>query len=318
LVENKEVPPPEAWLWHVPEWKFGEGEWVAWDEGQDGIGFALAAGHFYKEADWLAEKMAELDHIGVSHGMLKKSIRRSEEDPTVIIEHLTREISPLPPWAAANKWADFVALKELEGGIVRQEQEDMAIPTQKRNELIEQWKLDPAKLDELEARNTATASKAKAEEVEHKEADGKVPAAGDEKNAVAEQTPAQLVPPIPDPTPTPEPPVFNEAQVATLTAALKEVVAPVLARLEAVEALTKELQKTDEEKIVAKQTTIPAASLGSMIARSVIGNLDAQVDGRKELAKSKPAENKEIPAAANGGSFLAPVIASIISEHTHR
>lgn len=284
MVENKEAPLPELWLWHRPEWKCGQADWVTWDEGEDGVGFAMAGGHFDKEAHWLAEHLATLETIGVSHGMPKDSIERSDEDRTVITAHFTKEISPLPTWAAANKWADFIALNK---------ETDM-IPQHKKDELVEQWKLDPTQLAALEKLNTQAAAKAKTEAVEHKE---------------ATPTPAET-------PPTPEVPALD--LIGEIANAMKEVMAPVLARLETVESQLKELTEDDEAKIADHAKGIPQASLQSLIVQRIIGNDAAWVDGRTSFAKSKPtlpvSQQKE---AAGEGNLLSGVVQSIIADHTH-
>lgn len=296
MVENKEAPLPELWLWHRPEWKVGQADWVTWDQDASGIGFAMAGGHFDKEAEWVAEAMATLPEIGVSHGMPKVTITRSETDPTVITTHLTKEISPLPTWAAANQWADFVALT--------QDKEQDMIPQHKKEELVEQWKLDPTKLAALEALNTRTAAQAKEAQVEHKE-----------KTDSAE--PAET--PVPEAEAAPD---ATQAVLSEIAEAIKEVLAPLqtalteqAAQISALQTQVKELTRTDEEKIADKAAGVPQASLSSMLVQRIIGNDATRVDGRTSFAKQKPT----VPAVQKeaDGNILSGVVSSIIAEHTH-
>lgn len=297
MVENKELDLPEVWLWHVPEWKCGQVDWVTWDYDEEkAVGFALAGGHFDKEAGWVAEKMATLGTVGVSHGMPKNSLMRDKDDNSIIVEHITREISPLPAWAAANKWADFTATKE-----------SSMIPESKKNALIKEWGLDPAQLAALEAKNTSTAGKALESGIESKEKEAEAAPA-----SVSEETPAE--PPVA--------PVLTTDVVAEIASALKEILTPVLARVSAIEDRLKELaqEETDEETRMAQQVKqVPTASLGSLLVKSIIGEQATRVDGRTGLAKSKPTLPADMKKEVATGeqSLLGGVIGNIIAEHTH-
>ena len=159
LVDNKEVSAPDLWLWHVEDWKWGTGNWVAYDD----AGFALAGGTVDKGFEPLAEHLMTLDPEGVrvSHGMLKKSIVRDPDDPSIIVEHVTREISPLPAWAAASQLTGFILSKEA----------NMAIPVEKREALQEEWNLPADLLGSLEAANAADKDSADEAGIERKEKD---------------------------------------------------------------------------------------------------------------------------------------------------
>jgi len=159
MVEKGEAELPELWLWHVPEWKIGQADWVAWDAVTDETGFALAGGHFDKEAYWLAKQLEGVV-CGVSHGMPVEHIKRSAKDTTIIVEHITKEISPLPAEWAANEIADFMAISK---------ESTMAIPKEKREKIIGDWGIEPDKLDDLEGRNRLSEAKAKENQVEFKE-----------------------------------------------------------------------------------------------------------------------------------------------------
>ena len=159
LVDNKEVSAPDLWLWHVEDWKWGAGDWVAYDD----AGFALAGGTVDKGFEPLAEHLMTLDPAGVrvSHGMLKKSIVRDKDDPSIIVQHVTREISPLPAWAAASQLTGFILSKEA----------NMAIPDEKRLSLQEEWGLTPDVLGSLEAANAADKETAEEAGIENKDKD---------------------------------------------------------------------------------------------------------------------------------------------------
>jgi hypothetical protein len=159
-VDKGLAPMPELWIWHVPEWKFGQADWVAYDD----AGFAMASGIVDTGKERVAEWVAQQKGVRMSHGMPVSTIRRDPDDLTIIVEHETREISVLPEWAAANKFTGFVldtTVKEA----------DVTIPMEKARQLIEKWGADPALLDELQALNASDAEKAAGEQRDSKERD---------------------------------------------------------------------------------------------------------------------------------------------------
>lgn len=110
-VNKGDYPMPELWLWHLP-YRVGVAQWHAYDEAN---GFPVAAGTFDKGKEWVAEAIMESkEWNGVSHGMPKTAIRRDEADSTIITRHVTKEISILPAWAAANKLSFHFITKEAE------------------------------------------------------------------------------------------------------------------------------------------------------------------------------------------------------------
>jgi hypothetical protein len=178
-VDKGLAPMPELWIWHVPEWKFGQADWVAYDD----AGFAMASGTVDVGKEGVAEWVAQQKGVRMSHGMPVSTIRRDAKDPTVIVEHETREISVLPEWAAANKFTGFLldpTVKEA----------DMTIPLEKTRQLIEQWGANPAMLDELQALNVQEAEKAAGEQRDSKELD-EVPDKPEDEDKQVEQDPSQ-------------------------------------------------------------------------------------------------------------------------------
>lgn len=178
------------------------------------------------------------------------------------------------------------------------------IPQHKKEELVEQWKLDPTKLAALEALNTRTAAQAKEAQVEHKE-----------KTDSAE--PAET--PVPEAEAAPD---ATQAVLSEIAEAIKEVLAPLqtalteqAAQISALQDQVKELTRTDEEKIADKAAGVPQASLSSMLVQRIIGNDATRVDGRTSFAKQKPT----VPAVQKeaDGNLLSGVVSSIIAEHTH-
>lgn len=281
-VEKGLAPLPELWIWHVKEWRIGAADWVTYDP----TGFAVAGGHADPGMESVFDHMATKE-FRVSHGMLKSTVVRDPADKSIIIEHETREISPLPPWAAANKLTGFVVLDTDSNKEVT-----MAIPADKKETLKKEFGFSDDLLALIEAQNTKDAEKAINEGLEHKEAEQSV-------SELAETPPAAVEIPAP---------------VPDLAAQLQAVLAPLTERLTALEGSIKELKQkeTAEQANVAKALRdTPAAAILSMFekSRSVVGSDATRVDGRTELAKQRPAE---APANVEGRT-LVPFINDILA-----
>jgi hypothetical protein len=110
MVNSGELPFPELWLWHVKGSRWGEADFVGYDDN----GFAVATGTVDKGKEWVAESlMNNEEEMLTSHGMPPSSIKRDPQDPTVYLEHTTKEISPLPASVAANEHTGFSILSEV-------------------------------------------------------------------------------------------------------------------------------------------------------------------------------------------------------------
>jgi hypothetical protein len=302
MVTKGDVPLPDVWLWHVPEWCIGKATGHAYDDS----GFAVATGVIENKeiAEWLIKQG---DKILVSHGMPSSSVVRDEKDNSVIVEHVTREISPLPSWAAANKLTGFVVLKEKEGN-------SMSIPNEKREALLQQG-LSATVLDALELSNAKTAQEAKESGLESKETE-----LDQHQEEVSEQVETANENPVEeaqvesgeDETPEVETLAVEEdvkaierseiadaiiEAVKPLQEAIKALSDVATTQVESITALKKELddlKKSDGEKVAEKAAATPAASIMDLIrGKSVIGNKEAKVDGRTALAKSAPKEAEE-------------------------
>jgi hypothetical protein len=287
MVDRKEAPLPELWLWHVPEWKLGEADWLAYDDS----GFALASGTIDRGKEMVAEQIAKAKIGGVSHGMPVSSIKRDPDDLTVIVEHETREISPLPPTNAANKLGEWILLgKETDDS---KEGNNMPIPDQKKQDLLERWKIDAEVLEQLESLNAEDADKASEEGRESKEAAAEKPEdeatteeekeeeTKDEEESTEEETPTE-------PVLTEEEPITREEIADAITTVLK----PYMDVVDELRGEVKELQKTDKEKIEKAAVMTPSVSVGAIMAErfSAIGDKSAQVRKNEKLAKEGPEE----------------------------
>lgn len=321
MVDKGLAPYPELWLWHVPEWKFGQADWVAYDDS----GFALASGTVDKGKENIAVWLSKQKDVLVSHGMPPSTIVRDETDPSVIVQHETREISPLPGWAAANRITGWV----LTPPKFKQGDNAMSIPLDKRAKLVEGWGIDESWLDALEQSNASAAKQADSDGVESKEVTEQSAEQTEQletKDETAETT-EEAEPGVTitgnvetsegahvegvhvDPVDMEQYPTRNEV-VEAVTAVLTPMRDQIIALTEQVGALTKELSEIKQEKedkdeeIVKAARKIPQASMAALLSRSIIGQDEAAVDGRTSLAKSKPAEAETIDTPIIGIPFL--------------
>jgi len=291
MVDKGEADLPELWLWHVEDWKWGQTDWVAWDD----AGFAVAGGTVDKGREPLAEALAEVpaDKKRVSHGMPKKSIKRDPDDDTIIVEHITREISPLPAWAAANSMTGFIMSKEAK---------DMAIPDEKLTELREEWNLSDEILDTLQAANAAEAEEGKQAGIEQKDKS--------EDEETTEEVKAEAETEVePEPEPEPEP----EAEPGVTRAEMQEALEAIG---QAITALSGQIKEIGQQVTEVEETkTVEEAATLSEIFQRAIGHEDARVDGRTKVAKDRPAETKpDRPSVLDSGNPLADsIINSIVS-----
>lgn len=261
MVDKGQAALPELWLWHRPGWKWGQATWLAYDDN----GFALAGGTVDRGKEALAKELAGVpgDKLRVSHGMPEVSIKRDDDDPTVIVEHITREISPLPAWAAANRYTGFLVLpKEVQ----------MAIPDEKRDMLQTEWGLSPEVLGAVEAANAADAAEGKEAGIEQKD-----------KTVDEPETPEPA--PETDAEPAQEKPV-TRAELGEVVTAIGQ---SLTALTQQVAELTKEFGEVKKQKAAADEATL------TDLFQRAVGHEQAKVDGRTSLAKAGPKETEPEP-----------------------
>lgn len=292
LVDKGIVPLPELWLWHVKDWKFGHATAVAYDDS----GYALAIGKVDDLA--VAESIMNTDiDWAVSHGMPEHTIKRDEGDPTVIIEHETREISPLPRWAAANKMTDFVIFhKEIE----LDEEDQMAIPQAKRQSLIDNG-VPESVLGALERKNAEDAAKATDEGIESKEkeaapvenlvvtlsVDG-IPAEETETPQV-EETPAEQAESV-EPAPAQVAPITREEIAEAIIAVFGDMVSGLQGEIKELKGQIEALKEEHDKELI---NATPAASLGSLLAsRRAVGAKETALSENDPLLAKGPVEKE--------------------------
>lgn len=296
LVDAGIAPLPELWLWHNKDWRIGQSEWIAYDD----AGFAMAGGHVFPECEEIAKQLQALSDVGVSHGMKGEFIRRDIADPSIITQHITHEISPLPMWAAANKRTGFVVLDD--------DKEISMLSKDKRHELVSKWGLTDEYLDALEAMNATTAKATADAGVQRKEANGETPEATPETVPAveaAQPTEEEEIDVQTDVTPTEEPAAADAPQADNpeLLTAVEETMKAVMVMTKEVRDLAakvKELEGSEEAKIAAKVKQTPLASMTQLLVNSVIGNEETRVDGRTSLAKSGPVETAPSSPSVTG------------------
>jgi hypothetical protein len=259
MVDKGIVAFPELWLWHVSGSAVGMGDMV--DFTQDG--FSVATGTFFEGKERVAKNLAEMSDLGVSHGMLASPMKRDPEDSNVITFHITKEISPLPMGAAANKRTGFSVVKESDmSDSFTPEKRDFLAQAGLSEDEIAQIEENQAKMRE-DAESVGVPSKEESEVVVESEA-------------------------VEDPT--------TFATNEEVAGVLRELIVPVAQQLEsigerlaALESDVKELQVSDQEKIQSLKEETPAASLRSLLGLTS----GTPLDGRSRLAKDVPEETKE-------------------------
>lgn len=280
LVDKGLAPLPVIQIWHVKEWTVGKADHVAYDEVGNGVGFAIATGHFNRGSEQVAEWLSTKGDLKVSHGMPVSTIKRDETDKSIIIEHETAEISVLPDWAAANELTGFVSFKEV----------DMAIPEDKRKKLAG-WGLSEELIGAIESLNQKDAEEAVDKGVESKEIEPQA----EETETVKEETPVEETA-----TEVPAETVLSTQNSLTreeVAEAMRMVVESVQQLSEKVVVLSEEIKELKVAKEDAVQETVRKstnASLMAMITGRAIDDDANLVDGRSNLAKSKPKETASV------------------------
>lgn len=253
LVEKGVVPKPELWHWHVPGSKWGTTEMVGYDNG-----FAWAAGVIDPGHEKEAESMAKAEEdLGVSHGMPSRFIKRLPTDESIINLHVTSEISPLPGWAAANELTGFSVFEGVQA--MTDAQKEYFKDTVGLNE------------DEIEAlangfpKKEAAAVDAGIERKEQTQ----------EEQPVAEKQTDDL-----------------KKEIA---GAIGSVVRPLLTQLKEMNTRLGEMEARLAEVEVfsgESKSLTPVASMDELVRQSIIGQPEAEVDGRTKLARSAKPKSK--------------------------
>lgn len=332
MVDAGLVDYPEAWLWHVPGTAWGKADWVAYADG-----FALASGYVYEGKEPIAQNLAKEAGLMVSHGMPKNLLLYDPQDPSSILFHITKEISPLPRGKAANKLTGFVVLDKGES--------TMPLPEEKKS-WLKSMGLDDESVAAIDANLKSLAAAAQSAGIESKEqTDAEADEAASEEAAVVEEESAEAeteVKAAADADAGADEEVAEEKKMPAKRAkkkeaapppdyvtkeevagALTEVFVPVMDTVRALSdqlaTVRKELAdataqlaaltQSDEAKIAATKEMTPSLSIADILAQNIIGKEATRIDGRTTLGKDAPVQ-KEAPAVA--GATMVPLINGFI------
>lgn len=175
----------------------------------------------------------------------------------------------------------------------------MALPKDKREELVESWGLPDELLGQLEETNEEEAKAAQDEGVESKEVEVEET---ETKDADPEATSDEQPEPTVDEPPAAEP--VNREELVEAMGALGQAF-QVLS--EQVSALAGDVKSLKETTAVEEET-----SLVDIFQRAA-GHPDARLDGRKSEAKDRPRETKlQGEQVVNSGNLLADDIVNQI------
>lgn len=311
---------PQIWLWHLPA-AIGDALKVAYDE----RGFLITAWRqrdddFSTKAHQVLEKIQGT--LGMSHSFPALFTEFDAENPDHIIGYFPREFTLLPLQKAANWLTGTAAIMFKEDGNMRIPDhkrewfaenfgEEFVAEFDKRLDLLEQA-ADAARLpkkeldmpeknegqEAVEEEITEAATVEEGEEVEEvaEETETEVEGAAETEEEEEEATEEVLTGMTPTEFTLPKE-ALDEIVAGVkepfdlLLKQVQEMNQTVSSLIERVDSL----EKDEGGKLARKAADTPAASLGTLIARSVIGNPGAQLDYEKEreLYRS-PDETKEV------------------------
>ena len=302
-VQNKQLPYPELWLWHLQGTAVGTSDYLFYDKDN---GVAMASGFIYDGKEPLVKGVLKTNaQLGTSHGMT--FVKRNEKDTKVIDKYVTIEISILPLVAAANKMTSFYIL----------DKEKKMMSTEQRDFLKDSG-MSEEDIAKVEARNKQAADENSLRE--RKSADEQAQEETEvvaEKQEVEEQKPAEEAETVTEEVieETKEQEVNDEQTVTAkqLKETLEYLVKTVTERIETMEqafntALEAVTVKSEQlEKSINDQALTPGTSLSAIIGKSLIDkSLSKSATGSKELDKEDPLYNDapaETPAPEQEGEI---------------
>ena len=148
---------------------------------------------------------------------------------------------------------------------------------------------------------------------------GKAKAATDAGLESKETTPAEAPAETPAAAPPEAQPAYVTAQdvadaVSAVVTPFAEALTAVTSQLAAMQAEVKALKEADADKVAKAASATPRASLQALIAQSISGMTDAQIDGRTTLAKAGPKQAPQEPETVTGFSYIDQLIAQSRAE----
>lgn len=316
-VQNKELPYPQLWLWHLKGTAIGEADYLFYDE-ENGI--AMATGFIYNGMDKVAKNISKMKtKLGTSHGMT--FVKRNEKDEKVIDEYVTIEISILPLVAAANKMTSIYIL-DKEKNMMSTEQKDF----------LKNSGMSDEDILAVESRNKQLADENSLRE--RKSIDGQDTEGNAQPDEVKEASEApqeteakeQAEAPVED-AKSAEVVADEDSQSVTvgqLKSTIEYLTGVVTQRLDNMErALAKSVEELASknqqlEKSINEQSLTPGSTLKSIIGKSLIDkSISKSPYDAPVLEKDDPLYNDapvQTPPTPEGGLSLRSVIKKITGE----
>ena len=311
------VPPPALWIFHEKDWEIGKGTWVStWQHPQkESVVFALSGGYIYEGLEDVAEAIANMPVVKVSHGMYRDSVVRDPDDPSVIRFYISKEVSVLPGGPEANHLTGFSIEKDSE--MSKSTKRDQIGETGFPVDLLDKAEEFAAQLAEagitIETESLKTIIKSAAgieedadvEDVEGEDADGDVDT--DDKSKTEDDNAGDGI----DIAEVSKSVETSLAGILSLQERLNDLEKSLVQRVDAIEKSVLSLQKADDEKVADKARMTPMASMAALVNKSIVGRDAAKVDGRTTLGRSAPTQN-ENGSAAKGGPTPFPNVNGFI------
>ena len=316
-VQNKELPYPQLWIWHLKGTAIGEADYLFYDE-ENGI--AMATGFVYADMVKVAKNIAKMNkELGTSHGMT--FVKRNENDKKVIDEYVTIEISILPLVAAANKMTSIYIL-DKEKNMMSTEQKDF----------LKNSGMSDEDILAVESRNKQLADENSLRE--RKSIDGQDTEGNTQPDDVKEASEApqeteakeQAEAPVED-AKSAEVVADEDSQPVTvgqLKSTIEYLTGVVTQRLDNMErALAKSVEELTSknqqlEKSINEQSLTPGSTLKSIIGKSLIDkSISKSPYDAPVLEKDDPLYNDapvQTPPTPEGGLSLRSVIKKITGE----
>ena len=296
-------PAPELWIWHAPA-PVGTADYLAWDD----RGFLISSGTVKPEWEPAVKALTESGEVlGMSHGMPQESIRRDRNDPRIILDYSSKEISILPLDKAANLLTTFTTEEAMEKGL----------RTDQRQRLVQMMGEDGVKQLETEIERKARLAGQKG--LESKETS---PSTGSGQAAEAEADAFDEIPaPVAEKpaevkaaTPTEKPAAKPAQEDADAPVGRGEIVDAIAEAMEAVtaafgksinelavqvDALQKQVSSQNKEmaaQVAEKAAATPKASVASLLSKRLNVGLGKPLAAEDPLMKGGPqeAEGEEV------------------------
>lgn len=291
-------PAPELWIWHAPA-PVGTADYLAWDD----RGFLISSGTVAPEWEPAVKAITESGEVlGMSHGMPLESIRRDPNDPRIILDYRSKEISILPLDKAANLLTTFATEEAMEKGL-RSDQ---------RQRLVGMMGEDGVKQLESEIERKAKTASAKgleSKETSQSEAEAEADAFDETPAPVAEK-PAEVKAATPTEKPAAKPaqedadaPLSRGEIVEAIAAAMESVTAAFGKSINELAVSVEELQKqvsTQNKEMAAqvaeKAAATPKASVAALLSKRLNVGLGNPLAAEDPLMKGGPkeAEGEEV------------------------